>query len=300
MTETKRIPARGCVPRTISKTEKAFRANPLRILLLLFMIAAAGFWRPVQAGPTDIYCGFIKNDLNHFLTTGKQLAVAPYHFTARDWQKIGGLLVITGAVSLLDRDIRRAALSNQSDLGSRLFYIDHWHGNQYSFLYGLGSYSLGLALGKERIRGMGLHAMESFIYAGFISTAIKIAVGRRRPYGGDSQYVFKPFRNTTEFRSLPSGHTVIAFAVSTAFAKSLPNTVWRVFWYGSAAWVAAARIYHNAHWASDVVPSAVLGYSVASWIVRRPLKQATAGKMRIRPALSVSEGIYQYHLVFSW
>lgn len=58
-----------------------------------------------------------------------------------------------------------------------------------------------------------------------------------------------------------------AFAVSTVMAKSLKNKLWKGFWYGSAGMVAASRVYHNAHWVSDVFLGGIIGYSFGAYVV---------------------------------
>lgn len=213
---------------------------------------------------------------------GKEIFLSPLHFNANDWEKATIVTLGTGLTSTMDKDVRRFALEHQSDFGDRLFKWDKIQGDKYSLWTASAFYAVGW-LGKNRtIHKMGLNGIEAFVYAGTISLILKTIIGRRRPYAGDSQYVFKPLQGKTAYRSLPSGHTVTAFAVSTVFARSVSNKLWKIFWYGSAGLVAAARMYHNAHWFSDLFPSAVLGYVVAERIVKQPLETDHGRKRRFK------------------
>jgi len=70
-----------------------------------------------------------------------------------------------------------------------------------------------------------------------------------------------------KYRSFPSGHTTGAFAFASVMAMSIDNVYWKTGWYGSAALVGMARIYHNVHWISDTFFAAAISYSVASYVV---------------------------------
>ena len=106
----------------------------------------------------------------------------------------------------------------------------------------------------------------SIIGPGLIGTVAKYAVGRVRPVAATSTYEFKPFSRNQSF---PSGHATQAFAVATAIAENYPSWWVQTLCYGSAGLVGYARIEQNAHYTSDVVAGALLGWSVARTIVHR-------------------------------
>jgi membrane-associated phospholipid phosphatase len=221
----------------------------------------------LRADSTDAV-SFIESDFTHAVKVGLGIVAAPLHWDGVDWGKAGLTVGGTAILFLLDKSSRSLALKNQSELNDAIFNIDEYHGNHYSMLLAIGVYGYGAVSGESKIRRMGLHAAEAFVYSGAITGALKVLFGRRRPYAGDSQLFFAPFRPTENtYLSLPSGHTTVSFAVSTALAKSLDKMYWKAFWYGSAGLVGAARIYHNKHWLSDVFLGAVIGYMVGDYVV---------------------------------
>lgn len=65
---------------------------------------------------------------------------------------------------------------------------------------------------------------------------------------------------------MPSGHTVPAFLLATFVAASHP--VWGAIWYGGATLIAWARWRTQAHYAYQVVVSALLGIVLALIVMR--------------------------------
>ncbi len=217
--------------------------------------------------------GIICHDGQHFIHMGINLWQAPTRFHSNDWKKVGLTTGGTALLFLVDKDIRHFAQSHQNRVNNHLFNFDSVYGNGYTIAMTAGIYGFGLFFDYPCVRKVGLQSMEAIFYSGLITSSIKVLLGRRRPYGGDSHLFFKPFRLDGLYKSLPSGHTTVSFAVSTVLAKSMDNSLWKIFWYGSAGMVAASRIYHNAHWFSDVFLGGIIGYSVASFVMKSGRKQ---------------------------
>jgi membrane-associated phospholipid phosphatase len=51
------------------------------------------------------------------------------------------------------------------------------------------------------------------------------------------------------------------------------NFFWKFGWYSAAVLVGFARIYHNAHWFSDTVLGAAIGYFVGRFVMNHPTNQ---------------------------
>jgi len=71
--------------------------------------------------------------------------------------------------------------------------------------------------------------------------------------------------------SFPSGHAVAAFSLATIFADRYPKPRWhRWVAFGLAGFVSFSRLPLHAHYPSDLFAGAVLGYSIAHFVVLRP------------------------------
>jgi PAP2 superfamily protein len=71
--------------------------------------------------------------------------------------------------------------------------------------------------------------------------------------------------------SFPSGHTIAAFSIATVFADRYAKPRWhRWVAFGLAGLVGLSRVPLQSHYPSDVFAGAVLGYSIAHYVVPRP------------------------------
>ena len=138
-----------------------------------------------------------------------------------------------------------------------------------AYYIGGGLYLLGRVAGWERVADLGLHATESIVLAEGIGFVLKRAIGRARPYVSNSteprDFSIGTGFGTGDRRSFPSGHTYTAFALASAVTSETrawwPGSTWFVapLLYGGATAVGLSRMYHNMHWASDIVLGAAVG-----------------------------------------
>jgi len=237
---------------------------------------------------------FVKNDFTHGFHNGIGLITAPLHFDRQDWKNTGLTLAGTALLFAFDKPAQKLALNNHNSINDIIFNVDKIHGNEYDLYLSGGVYILGLITSKASMRMTGLNAAEAYLFSGAITGIEKVLLGRKRPNVSNSPIFFSPFHWTeNRFHSLPSGHTTVSFAVSTVMAKSWDNLAWKIFWYGNAGLVAASRIYHNKHWLSDTFLGAIVGYSVANFIVNSDTENNSLDKVQIKPVLSYNyAGIY--------
>jgi membrane-associated phospholipid phosphatase len=111
---------------------------------------------------------------------------------------------------------------------------------------------------------------QSTLYAGGLNFIVKTAIGRARPYDEDGPKSFSPFKGffvNTAHQSLPGGHCVVAFALSTVFSRNVKSGWLKGIAYVPAALTFVARVYQDHHWTSDDFAGAAIGYFVATWVV---------------------------------
>jgi membrane-associated phospholipid phosphatase len=138
-----------------------------------------------------------------------------------------------------------------------------------AYYLGGGLFLVGRIAGWNRIADLGLHATESVMLAEGIGFVLKRAIGRARPYVSNTaepqDFSIGTGFGTGDRRSFPSGHTYTAFAMASAVTSEVrawsPKSTWFVapLMYGGAAAVGLSRMYHNQHWASDIVLGAAVG-----------------------------------------
>ncbi|MFN2636070.1 MAG: phosphatase PAP2 family protein [Gemmatimonadaceae bacterium] len=147
-----------------------------------------------------------------------------------------------------------------------------------SLVIGAALYAYGRLDHKPNIEDLGWHGTESVIVAGGTTWLLKSILGRARPYVSKDTSprdfkLFGGFMNGDRM-SFPSGHSTTAFAAAAAVTSETrriwPGHTWMVApaMYGGATMVALSRMYHDKHWASDVVLGAAIGTFSGIKVVR--------------------------------
>lgn len=95
-----------------------------------------------------------------------------------------------------------------------------------------------------------------------VTNQFKITFQRHRPNTGDPYNTFDWRGGPKINASFISAHTSNAFATATAFATVYHDKKWvPAVAYSAASLVGLCRIYNNAHWASDVLGGAAVGFA---------------------------------------
>ncbi len=108
------------------------------------------------------------------------------------------------------------------------------------------------------------------VLAGGAAELLKLLVRRERPALNDGLYGFRPWDErtwSTAGLAFPSSHTAVAFGGAALLARLFPRARW--VGYTLAAGCAATRVIARAHFVSDVVFAAGLGWLVAWLLTRR-------------------------------
>ncbi len=206
------------------------------------------------------------NDVSHFFTTGGNLADSFFQFKSSTQIGLAGSVALIAAGYSVDYNIKKFAGRNHSDFNNNLFSIDKVYGSKYSLIGISALYGYGLFLNDPGVRQLGLQTIEAVGWAGLITSVIKAVVGRSRPYTNEGHARFRPFNVHAAYTSFPSGHATVSFAISTVLADNTNNIFLKILCYTASTLVLGARIYHNAHWFSDVITGGLIGHFVGDFV----------------------------------
>lgn len=122
-----------------------------------------------------------------------------------------------------------------------------------------------------------------------ITEQVKNTFQRHRPNTGDSYHTFDWHHGSGYHRSFASAHTSNAFTTATVFATMYKNHKWVPYVaYGLASMVGISRIYHNEHWASDVMTGAAIGFLSAK--AMNGIYKFASKKLLFLPNVSLNGG----------
>ncbi len=207
-------------------------------------------------------------NLTQFKNESLEFIKQPTKWQSSDWLKLG----ITGAAAFalmqIDQPVRSEFMKDRSYVKSFPIELGRMYGELYSPLVFAGAFSLNGILNNDKTsKKIGYEIIQTTIYAGAITTALKLAFGRARPFtekGSNSFGSWSMFDDS--FHSFPSGHTTIAFSISTVLANNSKSNVLKVLCYIPAVLTALSRVYHDKHWTSDVFLGGLIGFTVGSWV----------------------------------
>ena len=212
----------------------------------------------------------------------KQEFTKPFHMTGQDWGRFAKWAVVLGAVGLTDEPVQRFSvrlMANNPGLQHVSSYVTKF-GASYEFytLAGFGAY--GLIFKSNKMKTTTLLATQAYLTGAALESVLKYISGRTRPsfydpsveaepkFLGPFSKTYKDASGKTSYSSFPSGHTTVAFAAATVFAKEYNNTpIVGVIAYSAATLVGLSRITENVHWASDVFVGATVGYLAGREVV---------------------------------
>lgn len=237
----------------------------------------------------------------------KQEITAPFHIKSKDLPKIGAFLVITGTLMTVDEPVNRVAmdLRNHSNTVVGVSrYVTRFGGAYEAYtLAALGAY--GFVFKNEKLKTTTLLATQAYL-CGTLAETLKFLAGRQRPIyidpktGENDPTWHGPlyqFKKTPEgkkpsiysYTSFPSGHTIVAFAAATVFAKEYRDRpLVPIIAYSAASLIGLSRITENRHWASDVFAGATIGYLCGKLVVNNYHRYNRLQKQKKDIALALS------------
>jgi len=230
----------------------------LQKLLVALLLGFSG--NTYSAESTPPYPDLLLDDIQYVVSE-------PAHWQATEWKNFGwSALAVAGTAILLDGQLHDA-LKDQSGNSIFMLQIERF-GAEYSMGVVAAFYLSGSLADNETavlVAQDGLTA--SIIASGLIAPVIKISTGRSRPYENAGTYNFQGLGANKLNTSFPSGHTTEAFALASVISSHYEEAWIKNTAYTVASLVGIARIYNDAHFASDVLAGALIGNWVGKSVV---------------------------------
>lgn len=236
----------------------------------------------------------------------KQQATKPFHTQGKDWLKVGGFALLTGAVALTNKPVNHFASNlnnNNPGLASVSKYVTRF-GGAYELYAIAGFYAYGLIFKTQKEKTTTALATQAYITAVGIAFVAKYLAGEQRPYYTDPItakkgpifhgpfYAFKKDPDgkklsREDFSSFPSGHTTAAFAAATVYAMEYRDKpLIPILSYSAATLIGLSRLTENKHWPIDILAGGMIGYLSGRQVVNnfhRYSKIKQAGKAAKQP-----------------
>jgi len=130
---------------------------------------------------------------------------------------------------------------------------------EYVYYGMLAVYSANTLIQDSYLHDTSILSLQSLAATQGVTEAFKKTFKRARPRHSPDD----PFDFWRKGQSFFSGHSSGAWAFSTVIANRHPEV--KLLAYSFAGCVSLSRIYEDAHWASDVLLGALVGYSIGKY-----------------------------------
>jgi membrane-associated phospholipid phosphatase len=207
------------------------------------------------------------------MNAGTQGADAPSAMSARaGWIALAVTLVAVAASMLADKAVFDAVHDPrvyERDWG-RLLRVTGFMGTWVALALAVGLHDAGARPALVRPRRRAWLLLLAPGVAGLAAEILKIVIRRERPALHDGLYGFRPWSERTFSGgglAFPSSHTAVAFGGAAMLGFLFPRARW--VGYVLAAGCGGTRIMARAHFLSDVVLAAGIGWLVAWGMARR-------------------------------
>ena len=213
---------------------------------------------------------------------------SPLRWNRTDLIRAGGITLATAGSLLMDNTVRDLMRRNQSQFNEEMAEVGHSYSTVlYAGPSALALYATGAVLKNPWMKETGQMLTEAIVTAGIIQVPLSMAIGRARPFLDEGNASIRYLAGTDNDRaSFFSGHSTVAFAVSTILSKQIDNTWATVGLYALAGLGPYSRLHDDKHWFSDTIIGSAVGYFVAVsvWNWHHGDGSETESKLSILPS----------------
>ena len=208
-----------------------------------------------------------KYDWNQFGNETGEYYSAPFNWDKNDILTFGLIAIADISLMQFDDSIKDQFLKINSNQNNWFMEAGRYWGEPVPSIALSGLLLIhGYTTNDETSKKIGFEIGQSFLYSVSVTSSLKIILGRARPSTGLPSTSYSPFAFSRSNWSHPSGHTTIAFSLSTVLAANTNNDALKVLAFIPAVLTATSRMYQNHHWASDVFLGAVIGYFTGKFV----------------------------------
>ena len=208
----------------------------------------------------------------------KQQALSPFQPAKHAFVRDAALVGVAVGLAFLDKPVQRWAVTfrNNNEWSAKPSKTITNLGAQFEIIPLAAIATTGFIFKNEKLRTTTALAFQSYITATVWYTIFKTLSGRNRPVNFDpnsglNQARFHgPFYKSpnNDNSAFPSGHTTLAFAAATVYAKEYKDIpLVQFISYSIATLIGLSRITENRHWATDVVAGGLLGFACGTQVV---------------------------------
>ncbi|SMC70766.1 phosphatase PAP2 family protein [Moheibacter sediminis] len=191
----------------------------------------------------------------------------PTRWQKDDYIKLGATAAGITLLYFVDEEINNYFHKQEPDVPGVIKDFGWYFGSPQNN-YGITGavYLFGLFTNNENIRQTGVLMITSASAAGLIQQVSKSLAGRARPNSGLGHDHFKPLGGSAEYRSFPSGHTVLSVTTMYALSKQFENP-----WVKAGFWTVGmiapvSRLWEGAHWFTDIALSTALSVAIVEGV----------------------------------
>ncbi len=243
----------------------------------------------------------INDDLKSFFHTGEKLFNAPGRFDKKDWITLTSIIALTGSSTFLDQDNRDLWLNTRCETLDDISTVGRLYGEiSYAGILSGTLYLGGKISRNKELAITGRMLIEGLFYAGLTTTVVKFVTGRSRPYTNDDHLTFRFFQTENDYMAFPSGHSTVAFTLSSILSDRIDNTYASVGLYSLALLTVWQRMYSDNHWLSDTIMGAAIGYFIGKAVVKFDDSSGSNNSSSNNPELNNSQYYELFGITYSF